>query len=240
MEIKKVIRELENILGLKFNDTKYLRKALTHSSYANENKCESYEKQEFLGDSVLSLIVSDYLFKNVKKGAEGELSRIRASLVCEESLAEVGKKIGLSRFVMLGKGEEKYGTRERASLISDVFEAILAAIYLDMGYEKAKEFLMRVMGDKIKAAANSDSKKDYKSNLQEIIQKISHGKTKIQYAIIAEEGPEHNKNFEVELFINSKAVSKGKGRTKKEAEQEAARIFLNKYENERQKLYEIL
>ena len=235
-----MIRELEEILGLKFNDTKYLRKALTHSSYSNEHRCESYEKQEFLGDSVLSLIVSDYLFKNMKKGAEGELSRIRASLVCEESLAEVGNNIGLSRFVMLGKGEEKYGTRDRASLISDVFEAILAAIYLDMGYEKAREFLMRVMGDKIKAAASADSKKDYKSNLQETIQKISHGKTKIQYQVIAESGPEHDKNFEVELLINSNPYSKGIGKTKKEAEQEAAKSFLSEYGNERQKLYEIL
>lgn len=235
-----MIRELESILGVKFNETKYLKRALTHRSYSNEHKCESYEKQEFLGDSVLSLIVSDYLFKNMKKGAEGELSRIRASLVCEESLAEVGNKIGLSHFVMLGKGEEKYGTRDRASLISDVFEAILAAVYLDMGYEKAREFLMRVMGDKIKAAASADSKKDYKSNLQETIQKISHGKTKIQYQVIGESGPEHNKNFEVELSINSNPYSKGIGKTKKEAEQEAAKLFLKEYGNERQKLYEIL
>lgn len=221
------MKELENIIGYKFKDNNLLKTALTHSSYANEYKCESYERLEFLGDSILSIIISEYLFEEMKSTPEGELSRIRASLVCEESLSSIARDLNFGEFVLLGNGEEKAGSRNRNSILCDVFEAILAAIYLDGGMQFAKEYIMNIMSDKLHSNLHNKSIKDYKSRLQERIQRIYHEKTKIVYLTTNETGPEHQKNFYVDLIINGKKVSSGVGMSKKEAEQEAAKIALS-------------
>lgn len=220
------MKELEKILGYEFKNIEYLKTALTHSSYANEYKCESYEKLEFLGDSVLSFIISEYLYGQMKSINEGELSRIRSSLVCEESLSSVAKKMNFGKFIFLGNGEEKAGSRDRNSILCDVFEAVLAAIYLDAGMETARKYVMNIMSDKLNSNLYNKSIKDYKSRLQEKIQKIYHDKSKIIYTVSKESGPEHKKNFFVDLYINGKMISSGVGLSKKEAEQEAAKMAL--------------
>ncbi len=226
------MEEIEKKIGYIFKNKKYLKTALTHSSYANEHRCKSYERQEFLGDSVLSIIVSDYLFENMKTVNEGDLSRTRAALVCEESLAELAHKIDLGKYILLGNGEEKAGSRDRASILADVFEALLAAIYLDSNIENARKFLLNIMMDKFKNAVHNKTLKDYKSTLQESVQHRFHGSTKITYTTVKETGPEHCKLFYIDLLINGIVVASGVGRTKKEAEQEAAKIALSekKYE----------
>lgn len=226
------MKELEEIIGYNFKNNQLLKTALTHSSYANEYKCESYERLEFLGDSVLSIIISEYLFEEMKKNPEGELSRIRASLVCEESLSSIAKELNFGRFILLGNGEEKAGSRNRNSILCDVFEAILAAVYLDGGMDIAKDYIMRIMSYTLHNNLYNKSVKDYKSRLQEKIQRIYHDKTKITYTITKESGPEHQKNFYVDLIVNGKKVSSGVGMSKKEAEQEAAKIALSEYEYE--------
>ena len=220
------MENLENKLGYKFKNTGLLKTALTHSSYANEHRCKSYERMEFLGDSVLGLIVSTFLFEKMKSVDEGDLSRIRASLVCEESLAEEARKIGLGEYILLGNGEERSGSRERASILSDAFEATLGAVFLDGGIDVAKEYLFKIMGDKLLEAVKHKSVKDYKSRLQEVIQHRTHGKTKIEYKVVSESGPEHQKSFCVELLIDGKKITNGKGFSKKEAEQKAAQQAL--------------
>lgn len=223
------MKELEMKLGHEFKNINLLRTALTHSSYANEHRCQCYERMEFLGDSVLSVIVSDFLYAKMMNVNEGELSRIRASLVCEESLARAAKKIDLANYILLGNGEEKSGSRYRASITSDVFEATIAALYLDGGIETARAFILDVMGEWLNKAVNTKADKDYKSRLQEIIQKRHHEKTKIEYNTIHESGPEHRKVFFVELVINGKKVADGSGHSKKEAEQMAAGEALNAF-----------
>ncbi len=220
------MKKLEKIIGYSFKNSEILKTALTHSSYANEYKCQSYERLEFLGDSVLSIIISQYLYSEMKFISEGELSRIRASLVCEESLASLAKDLGYGEFILLGNGEEKAGSRNRNSILCDIFEAILAAIYLDGGMESAKDYIMRVMSEKLHSDLYNKSVKDYKSRLQEKIQRIHHDKSKIVYTITKESGPEHQKNFYVDLIINGKKVSSGVGKSKKEAEQKAAQAAL--------------
>ena len=221
------MKELENIIGYKFKNSNLLKTALTHSSYANEYKCESYERLEFLGDSILSIIISGYLFEEMKSTSEGELSRIRASLMCEESLSSIARELNFGKFVLLGNGEEKAGSRNRNSILCDVFEAILASIYLDGGMEFSKEYIMNIMSDKLHTNLHKKSIKDYKSRLQERMQRIYHEKTKIVYLTTNETGPEHQKNFFVDLIVNGKKVSSGVGMSKKEAEQEAAKIALS-------------
>lgn len=221
------MKELENIIGYKFKNSNLLKTALTHSSYANEYKCESYERLEFLGDSILSIIISEYLFEEMKSTPEGELSRIRASLVCEESLSSIARELNFGKFILLGNGEEKAGSRNRSSILCDVFEAVLAAIYLDGGMQFAKEYIMNIMREKLHTNLHKKSIKDYKSRLQERMQRIYHEKTKIVYLTTNETGPEHQKNFYVDLIINGKKVSSGVGMSKKEAEQEAAQIALS-------------
>ncbi len=222
------MKELEKIIGYEFKNIMLLKTALTHSSYANEYRCESYERLEFLGDSVLSIIISEYLFEEMKKTSEGDLSRIRSSLVCEESLSSIAKEMNFGKFILLGNGEEKAGSRNRSSILCDVFEAVLAAVYIDGGMDDAKEYIMRIMSGKLHSDLNNKSIKDYKSRLQEKIQHVYHDKTKISYTIAKESGPEHQKNFYVDLIINGKKVSSGVGMSKKEAEQEAAKIALSK------------
>lgn len=210
-------------LGYTFKNKKLLKTALTHSSYSNEKHCECNERLEFLGDSVLSLIVSSYLFKKLPSVDEGELSKIRASLVCEQSLAQLAKEINIGETLYLGKGEEMTGGRERASLLSDAFEAILAAIFLDSGIDTAQKWLLEKMKKSLNLAVAGKTYHDYKTILQEEIQK--QGKL-ISYRVISETGPDHHKDFKVELLINKKAAAHGEGLSKKDAEQDAAKKAL--------------
>lgn len=212
--------KLENVIGYKFENRDFLTIALSHSSYANEvklNKAENYERQEFLGDAVLELTVSEYLFNERKSMPEGEMTKLRASLVCEPTLAYIAKsELKLQNYILLGKGEENTGGRERDSIISDVFEAVIGAIYLDGGFEPAKEFVHKyVLTDMDKKIEFVDSK----TRLQEIVQ--AKGKH-IEYKLVSEAGPAHNKIYTSQVFIDDEMFGEGNGKTKKNAEQHAA------------------
>ena len=219
----------EKKIGYEFKNKSLLNRALTHSSYANENRVKSNERLEFLGDSVLSIIISDYIFNKMKNTNEGDLSKIRATLVCEQSLAEVAKDISLNELILLGKGEDKMGGRYRPSIISDAFEALLGAIYLDGGIDVAREWLLNIMSDRVLKSLEGKLFCDYKTTLQEIVQK--DGKSTIQYRTIKESGKEHEREFVVQLFINDVAKCSAKGRSKKEAEQLAAKATIEIYYN---------
>lgn len=216
---------LQQKLGYKFNNIKLLENALCHSSYANEvrNGKTSNERLEFLGDSVLSVIVADYLFKNFKSIPEGELTKLRASLVCEKSLCAFSRQIELGKFLKLGRGEDHNGGRKRDSILADAFEAVLAAIYLDGGMEVAREFVLRFVETELN---NKDDEvfKDYKTALQEIIQR--NPEESVSYILKGESGPDHDKVFEVEVHLNSNVIGKGEGKSKKQAEQMAAKQAL--------------
>ena len=207
-----------------FKDKTLLQTALTHSSYANESKGsrQNNERLEFLGDSVLSIIVSDYVFRH-KKVPEGELTKIRASLVCENALASFAQRIGLGRFLMLGKGEDQNGGRERPSILADAFEALIAAIYLDGGIEAAREFVVPFISEAVETAAGADLH-DYKTQLQEVVQK--NPEERVAYVLVDESGPDHDKRFTVEVHLNSNIIGHGEGKSKKNAEQQAAREAL--------------
>lgn len=209
--------------GYSFKNKALLTTALTHSSYGNENSCQCNERLEFLGDSVLSVIVSDYLFKNMPGINEGELSKIRASLVCEHSLAEFAEKIQIGEKLRLGKGEEISGGRKRASILSDAFEAVLAAIYLDSDIEIARNWLLDLMKPALKLALEGKTYHDYKTILQEEVQKNGG---KVTYRIVSETGPDHMKNFIAEVLTNGKKAADGQGMNKKDAEQNAAKKAL--------------
>ena len=224
-----MLTEIEKKIGYEFSDKQLLETALSHSSYANENHTRNNERLEFLGDSVLSIVVSDYIFKKMENVTEGDLSKFRATLVCEQSLAEVSKKINLSELVFLGRGEEKMGGRRRPSIISDAFEAVLGAIYLDSGIESARKWLLALMEDRIIDTLDGKMYRDYKTTLQEIVQR--DGKSSVSYKTIGEVGQEHNKCFEVEVYVNGEAKCKAQGRSKKEAEQQAAKETIEKYYN---------
>ncbi|MBQ7957491.1 MAG: ribonuclease III [Clostridia bacterium] len=216
------MQEFEKIIGYSFSDKSLLTRALSHSSYANEKHSpkDSNERLEFLGDSVLGFITAEYYYKNSTL-PEGELTRLRAATVCEKALFEFSKEIELGSKLLLGKGEENTGGRERASINSDAFEAIIAAIYLDGGIEEAKKFVLRFVE---KHAKNQGSFKDYKTKLQEVIQK--NPEELLEYVLVGESGPDHDKRFEVEVHLNSNVIGKGVGKSKKTAEQEAAREAL--------------
>lgn len=216
--------EFENIIGYTFKNKELIEQALSHSSYANEKKRAggSNERLEFLGDSVLSIAVSDYLYKNINV-PEGELTKMRASLVCEKSLFVFAQQIELDEFLHLGKGEENTGGRERPSILADAFEAVIAAIYLDGGMEAAAKHILRFMPEDIKRT-KKPVLSDFKTLLQEVVQK--NPEEKVEYVLIGEEGPDHNKRFVVEVCLNSQVIGKGKGKSKKEAEQLAAKEAL--------------
>ena len=218
--------DLQNKIGYQFKNPALLNEALTHSSYANEHKSQHIkynERLEFLGDSVLSIVVSDYIYKNCPELPEGELTKLRASLVCEKSLYEFAKKIDLGKYLILSKGERNNGGADRPSILSDAFEALIAAIYIDGGLAPASKHILNFV---IPAIKNSKKKKinDYKTTLQEIIQK--NPGEKLEYILVKESGPDHNKHFVVEVHLNSNVIGKGGGRSKKEAEQQAAREAL--------------
>ncbi len=219
------MKDLEQKLNYKFNNVSLLENALTHSSYANEvrNGLTSNERLEFLGDSVLSIIVADYLFLHYKNIPEGELTKLRASLVCEKSLCIFSRKLELGKYLKLGKGEEKGGGRERDSILADAFEAVLAAIYLDGGMKAATKHVLRFIEPELEDR-NQHTFKDYKTVLQEIIQK--NPEENVTYVLKRESGPDHNKIFEVEVHLNSNIIGSGKGRNKKQAEQMAAKQAL--------------
>ena len=216
---------LEQNIGYTFKNKELLENALTHSSYANEVRggISSNERLEFLGDSVLSVIVSDYLFKNFKNLPEGELTKLRASLVCEKSLCGFSRELNVGEFLLLGKGESKGGGRERDSILADAFEALLAAIYLDGGMDNARDFVMRFVLPELKDTSH-EAFKDYKTVLQEIIQR--NPEETVSYIHIGESGPDHNKVFEVEVHLNSNVIGRGTGKSKKQAEQMAAKQVL--------------
>ncbi|MGL5693356.1 MAG: ribonuclease III [Peptostreptococcaceae bacterium] len=221
------IYKFEEMINYKFNNKEYILEALTHSSYSNENKNSNFnERLEFLGDSVLSIVVSDYLFTNEKDLPEGELTKLRASIVCEESLSEIANEIKLGEFMLLGKGEEATGGRERISILADAFEAVIAAIYLDGSIEDAKIFILSNMEDIILDARKGKIFRDYKTHLQEVLQ--GKGENNIWYKLIDEKGPDHNKRFIMEVGTNEDVLGIGEGKSKKEAEQFAARVALDK------------
>lgn len=219
------MQQLEKNLEYKFNNISFLKNALTHSSYANEvrNGITSNERLEFLGDSVLSIIVSDYIFKNFPNLPEGQLTKLRASLVCEKSLCGFSRELELGKYLLLGKGEEKGGGRERDSILADAFEAVLAAMYLDGGYEVAKKHALRFVLREIEHPED-DVFKDYKTVLQEIIQR--NPEETVIYALVDQKGPDHDKIFTVEVKLNSNTIGKGSGKSKKQAEQMAAKQAL--------------
>ncbi len=216
---------LEERLGYKFNNINLLKNALTHSSYANEVRdgFSSNERLEFLGDSVLSIVVSDYIYKHYPNMPEGELTKLRASLVCEKSLCAFSRELELGNYLMLGKGEEKGGGRERDSILADAFEAVLAAIYLDGGMEPARRHVMNFV---LRELQHTDDEvfKDYKTALQEIIQR--NPEEAVSYILTGESGPDHDKEFTVEVRLNSNVIGKGTGKNKKRAEQMAAKEAL--------------
>lgn len=219
-EMGKKLQKLEDIIGYSFKNKDLLKLAMTHSSYANEHnnsKLENNERLEFLGDAVLELTVSSFLYNEYKNVNEGELTKTRASMVCEPTLFLCAQDIKLSDYILLGKGEEATGGRKRPSIVSDAMEALIGAIYLDSGIDSAKEFITKFI---LKDIENKKLFYDSKTILQEITQ----GKhmDDISYELISEEGPDHNKIFNVALKIGDKIVEKGCGKTKKAAEQEAA------------------
>lgn len=214
--------DFEKVIGYEFNDKKLLERALIHSSYANETgEGLDNERLEFLGDSVLGFITAEFLFQHYKNNPEGELTKKRAYAVCEKTLFGYAKKIGLGNMIRLGKGEEMTGGRERPSVVSDAFEALIAAIYLDGGIEAAKAFVLPFVET---ATETKPVFKDYKSTLQEVLQQ--NPGEKFEYIVVGEHGPDHNKEFIVEVHLNSNVIGTGKGSSKKRAEQEAARSAL--------------
>ncbi len=217
---------LEKKLGYTFKNKALLLNALTHSSYANEARhgVTSNERLEFLGDSVLSIIVSNYLFNQFPNMPEGELTKLRASLVCEKSLCAFSRELELGKFLQLGKGEDKGGGRERDSILADAFEAVLAAIYLDGGMEIARKHVMNFVLRELKHT-DDEVFKDYKTALQEIIQR--NPEESVSYILTDEFGPDHDKQFTVEVHLNSNIIGTGKGKSKKQAEQMAAKQALH-------------
>jgi ribonuclease-3 len=232
MNDKNIIDEnvaaLEKVTGIIFKNKKLAATALCHSSYVNEalGKIRSYERLEFLGDSVLSMVISKWIYEKYPKLSEGELSKLRTALVCEDALCDFAAKLNLSELILFGQGEKKLGSRGKHSIIADVFESVIAAIYLDKGLEMTTEYILKFMPDD-PAKLYMDSvgvKSDYKTKLQEIIQK--NPEEHIEYAIISSDGPPHARTFTAAVMLNSNILSEGKGKTKKQAEQEAAKEAL--------------
>ena len=219
------MKELQESIGYSFHNPELLTEAMTHSSYAHEqHKGMKYnERLEFLGDAVLSIVVSDYIYKHCPELPEGELTKLRASLVCEKSLFDFAKQIDLGSYLRLSNGERRNGGAKRPSIVSDAFEALIAAIYLDGGMEAAKKHILRFVIPEIEQHKNH-SFKDYKTALQEIIQK--NPGEKLEYRLVGSSGPDHDKHFKVEVCLNSNVIGRGGGRSKKEAEQQAAREAL--------------
>ena len=212
---------IEQKLDYTFKNKNLLKKALTHTSYANEKKCEDNEKLEFLGDAILEFVISKYLYNHHNNLTEGEMTKVRASVVCEASLYEIAKKFNFSDFLYIGKSEKAMRGNHRPAVLADSVEAVIAAIFLDSDMEQVEKFIINNLKDVIKYASENVGLKDYKTVLQEILQE--HGDISIKYRTIKEEGPDHKKTFTVELLIKNKKVSEGQGNNKKQAEMNAAK-----------------
>lgn len=231
-DIENLLKEIENLekkISYCFKYKENLTLALTHSSFANENKSEGMgnnERLEFLGDSVLNLVISERIYKEHPELKEGEMTKTRANIVCEGSLAKCSSNLDLGAYILLGKGEEMTGGRDRASILSDMFEALIGAIYIDGGIKNARKFINKVMSKIIEESMDENNLKDYKTQLQEIVQRNS-GST-ISYEIVAEKGPDHDKHFITRVRISGRASGTGEGRSKKESEQNAAKEALKK------------
>ncbi|KAF5039292.1 ribonuclease III [Sedimentibacter saalensis] len=224
----KELNEFEEIIGYSFKNIEILEKSLTHSSYSNEDKSYSKvnnERLEFLGDAVLSITVSRFIFDKFPEYPEGDLTKLRSQVVCEDTLSLVAANLQIGRFLLLGKGEEASGGRERKSILADAVEAIIAAIYIDGGYRKAEEFVLDNLTKYIQLAVKGKIVTDFKSYLQEYYQSKSQS-CKIRYVVTKEEGPDHEKMFHVNVLVNKTVVGKGTGKSKKLAEQDAAKNAL--------------
>ena len=227
------MRELEEAVGYHFRDEALLREALRHSSYANEHRggeSTSNERLEFLGDSVLGFVTAEFLFRRHPDAPEGDLTRIRARLVCEESLHEAAQKLGLGQYLCLGRGEEAGGGRTRASILADATEAVIAAVYLDGGIDAAIALIHRLLLDEAAEERVAEKRRDYKTSLQELVQR-KPGQTPV-YRLTGESGPDHDKRFAVAVLLGETVVGTGEGHSKKEAEQMAARDALARLSKE--------
>ena len=219
------MKELEQELGYTFKNKLLLKQALTHTSYANERGVESNEKLEFLGDSILEFLSSKYIYENYRKMTEGDMTKVRASVVCEDSLYKIALKHNFSDFLYLGKSERLHGGNMRPAILADSVEAVIAAMYLDGGIEPVEKFVVNNLKEAVESSSHSVGMKDYKTVLQEKLQE--KGKTvHIEYEIIKETGPDHNKFFEEQVKCNEKILATGKGKSKKAAEMDAAKNAL--------------
>lgn len=213
--------KIEKIIGYHFKDQSILKNALTHSSFINDkSKLKNNERLEFLGDAVLELVVSHYLYKNCNNRGEGEMTKLRAKIVCTDSLAMAASDFQLGDYIYMGKGEENTGGRTRKSILANTFEAIIGAIFIDGGLEEARKFILCKLKNNIDDSLKGKLVFDYKTKLQEYIQQ--NADNDIDYVVISEEGPEHDKIFNIELLLNGKVIGSGSGSSKKEAEQHAA------------------
>ncbi len=222
--MENVYKDLEERLGYTFKDKKLLKHALIHRSYGNEHweyKKINNERLELLGDAVLDLVVTEYLYKNFTKSSEGDLAKLKSMVVSEPVLAKISKELGIGRYLLLSKGEELTGGRERNSILGDVFEAVLGSIYLDSDFISAKEYAIKLLEHEINHIEENEELIDFKTILQEYSQK--NYKITPEYRVAKETGPDHKKNFQIEVSINKDIVGSGDGRNKKSAEQSAAR-----------------
>ena len=220
-----MIKDLEAAIGYKFKDISLLQNALAQSSYANErwhNSLMSNERLEFLGDSILGMCVAEYLYCTFPDRPEGELTRMRADMVCEQTLANVAGRIGLGSHLLLGKGEEQGGGRTRNSILADAVESVIAATFLDGGMGAAKQFIQKYI--LVEVPVKKLHNVDYKTSLQELVQQKKN--QVLSYALVGESGPDHDKHFDVEVSLNGKVVGLGSGSSKKRAEQDAARVAI--------------
>ena len=221
------MQDLEQKLNYTFQNPALLQEALNHSSYANEHRTahlHSNERLEFLGDSVLGFVTAEFLFQRHPEAPEGDLTRIRAALVCEQSLYEVAQRLGLGQYLKLGRGEEAGGGRERTSILADAVEAVFAAVYLDGGMEAARTLIHRCLLDAQRESVVEERRRDYKTALQELVQRQAD--QVLTYRMVDEQGPDHAKTFHAEVLLNGAAIGSGSGHSKKEAEQAAARAAL--------------
>lgn len=228
---------LQERIGYRFGDISYLERAITHSSYSNETGARNHhllcnERLEFLGDSVLSLVVSNYLYTHFSEYPEGTLTRIRSAVVCEAALASFAQKVGLGDFLLLGRGEAQNGGAQKPAILADAFEALLAAIYLDAGAEDGMQSVASFLLPMVKSAMDElpemgGVRIDSKSRLQEFIQQDREQKEVLEYRLVGESGPDHNKTFTVDLYLGANCIGSGKGHSKKAAEQAAAKAALS-------------
>ncbi len=222
-----MIKDLEKAIGYQFKDITLLQNALSHSSYANErwhDSLKSNERLEFLGDSILGMVTAEYLFRNFPDRPEGDLTRMRADMVCERALAVVAERINLGQHLLLGHGEETGGGRQRDSILADALESVIAACFLDGGMDAARRFINTFVLTEVPVKQLRNT--DYKTALQELVQKKKN--QSLSYVLVGESGPDHDKHFAVEVLLNGEVMGRGEGRSKKKAEQDAARMVLEK------------